>query len=143
MTYPTRVQHGQWGSPTYNSWSNMIQRCRNPHATGYNYYGGRGIKVCDEWVGEGGFIQFVSDMGTCPEGLSLDRIDNDGDYTPENCRWATWSTQVKNRRRPAHYDRGLTIPICGHSDRRTHGYGLCPECYHIRIRKPRLKTQGV
>lgn len=73
----------------------MIQRCTNPAATGFENYGGRGIAICERWRD---YQNFLDDMGERPTGLTLDRIDNDRNYEPGNCRWATWSEQMRNRR---------------------------------------------
>jgi len=83
---------------TRTSWQMMLQRCTNPNATGYENYGGRGIAVCGRW--RASFEDFLADMGERPEGRTLDRIDVDGNYEPDNCRWATPVEQRHNRRIP-------------------------------------------
>ncbi len=86
--------HGMLNTPIYRSWQSMIQRCVNPNNDRYAQYGGRGIKVYSRW--RNNFFNFLNDMGDRPKGTSLDRIDNDGNYTPVNCRWATPLEQQNN-----------------------------------------------
>lgn len=83
-------------SRTYRIWSGILSRCRTPSATGYANYGGRGIKICERWLA---FENFLDDMGECPEGYSIDRLNVDGDYCPENCRWTTTNEQARNTSR--------------------------------------------
>lgn len=82
--------------PEYFVWQNMINRCHRPNSTSYQHYGGRGIKVCDRW--RHSFPNFLADLGERPEGLTLDRINVNGDYEPLNCKWSTQKEQVNNRR---------------------------------------------
>lgn len=96
--------HGEGNHQTieYNRWCGMKSRCYNTTKHNYKYYGGRGIKVCDRWLepkGKG-YLNFISDMGRCPnKRFTLDRINNDGNYEPSNCRWTDKKTQANNRRR--------------------------------------------
>jgi hypothetical protein len=80
----------------YDTWKTMIRRCDDSEYVDYKNYGGRGITVCVRWYE---FENFVADVGERPEGLTLDRVDNDGNYEPSNCRWATASEQAQNSRR--------------------------------------------
>lgn len=100
VTTARNYKHGhskrEGNTGTYISWLAMHTRCNNPKATDYEYYGGRGIKICERW--NSSFDNFLADMGEKPKGLTIDRIDNSGNYEPGNCTWATRHHQMQNTR---------------------------------------------
>ena len=93
----TKHGHNQRGerSSTYTSWRAMINRCTLPGAHAYRWYGARGISVCDRWST---FDAFLADMGPRPPGMTIERLNVNGNYEPTNCVWATWETQARNKR---------------------------------------------
>jgi hypothetical protein len=91
----THGQAARGGTGTYHAWRDMRRRCTDPSSADWVRYGGRGITVCSRWDR---FDDFLADMGQRPDGVTLDRINNDGNYDPDNCRWTTWHEQGRNRR---------------------------------------------
>lgn len=135
LNLPIRyMNHGYAKSTTYYSWGMMKNRCTNPKAADWKYYGGRGIKLCKRWMK---FENFLEDMGPKPSpDLSIDRINVNGNYTPKNCRWATHTEQSKNRRllrthciRGHEFNEQNTYTMPGRRAR------ICRQCYNLRMQK--------
>lgn len=130
-------KHGLWGTPLFKVWSSMLRRCTNPKDTKYTRYGGRGIFVCEAWKDPN---QFVADMGQeYKPGLTLDRIDNDGPYSPENCRWATRKTQTRNYSRNVLVTyRGETMCLRDWADAMNINYGTLWDRLYVQKLPPEI-----
>jgi hypothetical protein len=122
-------KHGKVRTRAYQSWEGMIFRCSNKNSTGYKYYGGRGIRVCDRWEN---FINFHEDMGDCPDGLTIERINTNDDYKPGNCKWATYKEQNLNKRNNRYLSFNGTTKMLREwaSD-----IGVCRSTIYRRIKK--------
>lgn len=102
------IKHGKSGTKTYKVWKSIRRRIYNPHEHNYDRYGGRGLTLSQEW---NDYAVFLKDMGECPPGLTIDRIDNDKGYCKENCRWTTYGQQMRNTRR-THFVDVLGKKMC-------------------------------
>lgn len=114
ITAKRNYVHGKTGIPGYYTWKHIHARCYNPNNKDYHNYGGRGIIVCDRW--RESFQNFYDDMGEKPEGMTLDRIDNDGNYEPRNCRWATKVEQANNTRINLKFEDGTPLTLWARSN---------------------------
>lgn len=132
------TKHGRNTHPLYQTWLGMIARCYDPHARGFNRYGGRGIQVCEAW--RASFEAFVADMGPRPKGRTLDRQDNNGHYEPLNCRWATSVQQYVNR------DCAIPVMLSREEmtiSRASRLLGYTPGAAYARIRRGQTAQQAV
>jgi hypothetical protein len=128
----SRLRHGGCGSREHVSWKSMRSRCLNENVKAYADYGGRGISVCERWDS---FENFIEDMGPRPSGTSIDRVDNNGNYEPGNCRWATRKQQSNNTRRNTFIEvNGVSKTISQWSMH----YGVNVKCIIKRLSRPHI-----
>ena len=137
------ITHGQTGTPGYISWASMKNRCYNTNTPCYCHYGGRGITVCDEW--RNSYETFIKDMGPRPSTKhSIERVDNDGDYEPGNCYWATWAEQARNKRTTRMLTfKGATKPLATWAEQFGIPYTALAERIQKRWTTERALTQPV
>lgn len=139
----TKHGHAKRGrlSPEMMTWVGMMSRCEYRNGTAYDRYGGRGITVCARWRS---FAAFLEDMGERPPGTSIDRIDNDAGYSPENCRWATASEQARNKRNTLMLEHdGQTLPLATWAERTGINYGVLARRISLGWTPERVITQPV
>lgn len=122
MARTTMKKHGRYGTGAYKAWADAKARCTNPSNRDWSHYGGRGISMCQEWADS--FAQFLVDMGEKPSGMSLERINTQGNYEPGNCCWATRKTQSQNTRVSCVWRIGRKA-FKSQADAATH-FGVCP-----------------
>lgn len=129
------IKHGYTGSSIYRSWQHMKARCLNPKDDDFKHYGGRGIKVCSRWIDS--FEAFLEDMGEKPKGLTIERIDNNKGYSPENCKWATQKEQTRNTRRNRMICyKGITMCLADWAD--WSGIGRATLAYRLNRYPPKI-----
>lgn len=146
------MKHGATGSRLHRIWTNMKTRCRNKKNSNYPRWGGRGIAVCDEWLNDFSAFQAWALANGYREGLTLDRIDNNGGYSPENCRWTTAAMQANNRRSSRRISCWGETHTLGEWSRKL-GISACTLFYRLRrlppekafmlpVQDPRLNLKG-
>jgi len=131
-----KVKHGLSYTPEYRAWQTMRNRCTSPNSPAWEDYGGRGITVCERWLNSP--ANFIADMGPRPPGYELDRIDNDGPYSPENCRWTTRRINDRNRR--------SNVYLEAFGERKTKAewceqFGIATDTLSLRISKQGLSVE--